>query len=186
MSRGTHNANYMYDVDGETVWEKLRVIRSFLSEKEIILAENELLIKDLEKKHSTIDKDSFEYKKYLLHEPRQKDLLEELVGEIKFLKEFEAWLAVEAEKTRIPGKTDDEMYEINFFDELKIRLVRRAQMQYISTGHVDPDTLMRIAKNKSALLLAIETGVLNEAVLGFVGTIPMLEHSIPLLENKND
>jgi len=186
MSRGTHNANYLYDVDGETVWEKLRVIRSFLHERELALALNELDMQENAEKMKKVDQNSVKYKKYILRKPGIEALMKETLSEINFLKQFEAYLSEEAEKTRIPGKTDEEMYEINYFDELKIRLVRRAQMQFVSTGCVDPDTLLRIAKNKPALELAIGTGLLTESVLGLIDTLPMLEHNIPLLENKND
>jgi hypothetical protein len=186
MSRSTHNANYLYDVDGETVWEKLRVIRGFLREKELALAETLLGMQENKEKMRNADQNSFEYKKYILRGPTMDGLIQETESEIKFLKQYETYLSEEAEKTRIPGKTDEEMYEINYFDELKIRLVRRAQMQYISTGCVEPDTLLRISKNKPALELAISTGLLNPSVLGLIDTLPVLEHNIPLLENKND
>jgi hypothetical protein len=186
MSRGTHNANYLYDVDGETVWEKLRVIRNFLRDRKSALAENQLNIEEKQEKMQKMDENSFEYRRYILSKTNLDYLMEETISEIDFLEKFEKYLSEEAEKTRIPGKTDEEMYEINFFDELKIRLVRRAQMQFISTGCVEPDTLLRIAKNKPALQLAIDTGLLNQSVLGFIDTLPMLEHTIPLLENKND
>ena len=33
MSRINHNASYIFDVEGETVWEKLRVIRDMLDDR---------------------------------------------------------------------------------------------------------------------------------------------------------
>ena len=35
MSRVNHNAQYIYDLEGETVWEKLRVIRNQLSQRKL-------------------------------------------------------------------------------------------------------------------------------------------------------
>lgn len=173
MSRSTHNVNYIYDCDGETVWEKLRVIRGFLEEKQIILQEIELK-EEYKKEHNG---DSFEYKKAKIHEKKNLQLKNELIDEIKFLEEFESWLAQEAEKTRIPGKTDEEMYEINFFEELKIRLIKRAQSQLIATGHIEPDTLQRIMKNSDSANLAIQIGLIDEKALQWTNSLPSINNN---------
>jgi hypothetical protein len=38
MSRQNHNAQYIYDLEGETVWEKLRVVHNQLEQKKLALA----------------------------------------------------------------------------------------------------------------------------------------------------
>lgn len=159
MSRVNHNAQYIYDFEGETVWEKLRAIRGQLEQRKISL---ELAKLD---HNAEIDKDSVMYKKYLITKTHTESIMQDCINEIAFLTEFEAALTVEAEKTRIPGKTDDEMYEINFFDELKIRLVKSAQAQILSCGRLSEDTIKRILKNKGALLMCIEQGLLSENAL---------------------
>jgi len=181
MARVNHNANYIYDVDGETVWEKLRVIRGMLDERKRALALALLAKEEQESK----DKDSIEYKKYIINNDHQNQLIKECEQEIDFLTKFEEYLTKEAEKTRIPGKTDDEMYEINFFDELKTRLVRRAQAQIISTGRIEVETLQRILKNPNTLQLCIQTGLLTNDVLKFTNTklLPNNDVSIKYLEN---
>jgi len=162
MSRQNHNAQYIYDLEGETVWEKLRVVRNQLEQKKLALA-----LAELSEEHSetTLDKDSYEYKKYLLNKPHNQKNIQDCVNEIDFLTDFEAALTDEAEKTRIPGKTDDEMYEINFFDELKIRLVKSAQAQLISCGRLSDETILRILKNRPALELCVQRGLLAETAL---------------------
>ena len=169
MSRQNHNANYIFDTDGETVWEKLRVIRNMLDDRKLALAISELNVEENESK----DKTTFEYKKYLLYKPQQEKLIQECRDEIQFLEEFEEYLAKEAEKTRILGKTDEEMYEINFFEELKVRLVRRAQAQIISSGRIETETLSRILKNKEALQICIESNMLTSDVLNFTNVASM-------------
>jgi hypothetical protein len=180
MSRQNHNANYLYDTDGETVWEKLRVIRGFLEDRKIAYSLGMLA----QEEQSKLDINSIDYRKWLINKPQHDKILQECLDEIKFLEEFESWLTQEAEKTRIVGKTDDEMYEINYFEELKIRLVKRAQAQFISTGRVEADTLQRIIKNKETLALAINSGILNNEVLPFIERIPNLEHRFNKLEYK--
>jgi hypothetical protein len=162
MSRQNHNAQYIYDLEGETVWEKLRVVRNQLEQKKLALALAELAEENSE---TTLDKNSYEYKQYLLHKPQNQKNIQDCVNEIDFLTEFEAALTDEAEKTRILGKTDDEMYEINFFDELKLRLVRQAQSQILSSGRLSEETARRIIKHKPALDMCIQQGLLSENAL---------------------
>lgn len=181
MSRVNHNSNYLYDTDGETVWEKLRVIRNFLSDRRRAYG---LGILDIQEKDEEFKgkEQSIEYQKWIINRKHSEELLQDCSEEIKFLEEFESWLKEEAEKTRIPGKTDNEMYEINHFEELKIRLVKRAQTQYISTGHVEPDTLQRIIKNKSALQLAVDVGIINKEAIPYINILPSLESRFGQLE----
>ena len=107
------------------------------------------------------------------------------------MEKFESYLSSEAEKTRIAGKTDDEMFEINFFEELKTRLVRKAQAQIISTGRIQEDTLLRIMKNKTALNTCIEQGLLTNDIVNVVDTNLLANPSIhtndyALLTNKEE
>jgi hypothetical protein len=162
MSRVNHNAQYIYDLEGETPWEKLRVVRHQLRQRKIAL---ELAKIGQEEFQQTQDKTTFEYRKALINQEQFQENIQDCVNEIKFLTEFEKALAIEAEKTRILGKTDDEMYEINFFDELKLRLIRSAQAQIISCGRLTEETTKRILKNKPALQLCIQQGLLSENAL---------------------
>jgi len=185
MARVNHNANYLFDVDGETVWEKLRVIRGMLADRELTLKMTDLNKEEFDKKEH--DHSSFEYKKYLVHKDFNDDLVQDLKNEIQFLKEFTAFLEQEAEKTRIPGKTDDEMYEINFFEEMRVRLVRKAQAQVISGGRINEELMLRLMKNKSALNTCIEQGLLTSDVVAVIDT-PLLPsvaiHTYNYIENK--
>ena len=172
MSRVNHNANYIYDVDGETVWEKLRVIRGLLDDRkrayQFALLESE----------NTYEVDSKEYKKFLINKDFHADLLQDCVNEIKFLETFESFLTDEAEKTRIPGKTDDEMYEINFFHEMEVRLVRKAQAQIMTRGALDEELMLRLMKNKPALNLCIEQGLITNQVADIIDTPLLPSYSI--------
>lgn len=182
MSRVNHNAQYIYDFEGETVWEKLRGIRNQLEERKIALEIAKLNHQESENQ----DKNSLEYKKYLINKQRTENIIQDCVNEIVFLEEFEAALTIEAEKTRIPGKTDDEMYEINFFDELKLRLVKSAQAQILSCGRLNEDTAKRILKNKGALLMCIEQGLLAETALQIANVnISALPNNYEVLHLEN-
>ena len=171
MARVNHNVNYLFDVDGETIWEKLRVIRAMLLDRK--LAVGLIDLKEDIRKGKEIDTTSFRYRKEQLYKEHNDGLKQDVVNEIKFLSEFEEYLTTEAEKTRIDGKTDDEMYEINFFEEMRVRLVRRAQAQVISNGRINEELLLRLMKNRSAMDTCIQQGLLTQDVLAFTKT-PLL------------
>lgn len=183
MARVNHNAQYIYDVDGETIWEKLRSIRIMLDDRRRAL---ELSLIGIDESKSK-EKDEFEKRREAIEMPFQLSLIEDCKNEIKFLEEFESYLAVEAEKTRIAGKTDDEMYEINFFHELEVRLVRKAQAQIASCGRIQDDLLLRLMKNKGALNICVQQGLLTADIQNFIDT-PLLPsadvHTVAFLEKK--
>jgi hypothetical protein len=174
MSRLNRDANYIYVVDGETVWERLRVIRGFLEDRRLAYEINKLS----EEKVNLLDKDSYDYREYLLRKPQQDKIMQECLEEIVFLEEFEHKLTVEAEKTRIPGKSDDEMYEINFFDEMKVRLMKEAQSELISIGQISPTTMKSLLRCKPALEGCVELGMLNNEIFKQI--------NIPLLGTRMD
>lgn len=186
MARVNHNVNYIYDVDGETVWEKLRVIRGFLQDREIAY-ESALIGKE---ETAKLDFDSKEYKKAMVFNTQVEQNIQDCANEIKFLKEFEAYLAIEAEKTRLPGKSDDEMYEINYFHEMEVRLVRKAQAQIAACGQLNEELMLRLMKNKGALRICVQQGLLTQDILTYVDT-PLLPspdiHTIQFITgSKND
>ena len=78
MSRVNHNAQYIYDFEGETVWEKLRAIRGQLEQRKISL---ELAKLD---HNAEIDKDSVMYKKYLITKTHTESIMQDCINEIAF------------------------------------------------------------------------------------------------------
>jgi S-adenosylmethionine:diacylglycerol 3-amino-3-carboxypropyl transferase len=183
MSRLNREASYVYDIDGETVWERLRVIRNFLEERRQALAVAQLG----EEKREALDKDSFEYREAMIFKLQSEKLIQECKDEIKFLEDFESRLMVEAEKTRITGKTDDEMYEINYFNEVRVRVVREAQAELLSTGHIATVTMARLLRNKAAMEDCVALGLLLPEVLPQVNIqLPGQTLAVALLENKEE
>jgi hypothetical protein len=187
MSRVNNNASYIYDVEGETIWEKLKVIRNMLNDRQMAYQLALLHKEKREFKLKDVDASSFEYREYLINKDHNESIIQDVVNEIKFLEEFESYLAKEAEKTRIPGKTDDEMYQINYFHELETRLTRRAQAQMVSYGRIQDDLLLRLMKNKKALSICIKQGLLTEELNDVINN-PLLPstdvHTINFLNNK--
>lgn len=173
MSQQNHNVNYLVTVDGITVWERLRVIRNFLEDREIALEITELsMTKELDEEQQIM-------KRQVLRN------IEDCKREIKFLKDLEAKLAVEAEKTRVEGKSDEEMYEINFYEELIQQQLLTVQSEVLTIGRVSTETMKSLIKNPSAMKRVIESGLIgfDENTLKLLNN-PKAVSSLPYIKGE--
>jgi predicted RNase H-like nuclease (RuvC/YqgF family) len=159
-----HNAAYVYSVDGVTIWERLRVIRGFLSGREKALMLAELSLEEIDYKIET-SKNEFHKRKLKIEIPDLLDNIQYAKEEISFLKEMESNLAINAEVSRIYGKTDREMYELNFFLELETRIVNKAKAEILSDGRVSSTTLIEISKCPKAMLELEKSNLIQNGVL---------------------
>lgn len=151
MSQMNRNAAYVYDVDGLTAWEKLRVIRGFLLDRQTELKLSKLKHEDAKKKMLKLDEDDIERIEFFIREPFMLDIIDDCEREVKFLEEYEKQLAEEAEKTRIAGKSDKDMYELNYLEEKIQRLVLKVQSEVYTHGVASPDTMQDLLRCRPAL-----------------------------------
>ena len=158
MAQLNRNAVYLTIIDGLTTWEKLKNIRSFLEGRKQALALSEL--------QQTLPPPSNAYDRaeYDIYQPQALDLLDDCKNEVDFLEKLEAELDIEAEKTRIKGKTDKEMYEINYFEELTQVHTLQAQSELMAVGHVSPETMKLLIRNPRSLDRCISIGLLNPEI----------------------
>ena len=161
MSQQNHNIDYIHTVDGLTVWERLRVIRNFLMDRKIAFQLAQIPV-DLE---SMSEREKQEYE---IYRPQLEQNIKNAADEIKFLEAFEARLAVEAEKTRIPGKTDDEMYEINFIEESIQRDLLEMRSQIVSCGRLETSMVTKLLRNEMLFNRAVEQNLLPDNVRQFI------------------
>lgn len=190
MAQQNHNASYIFDVDGLTVWEKLRNIRVFLHERAKARDLAYLQVEKFDAKIQELEPGSIEYREAMISQSDIADLLQDCIDEIAFLETYEKQLAAEAEKTRVPGKSDREMYEMNYYAEHTARTILDAQSQLMSTGSISPETVKTILKNPITLDYAVALGLLPKetqdvpvvAISRHAGLLPQqLPASIQLL-----
>ena len=165
MAQSNHNASYLTVVDGITIWERLRVIRNFLQDRRIAVRLAKL---NNEKQQEKIDcglLDKWEIKEIEIYKEQTDANLKNAEDEIKFLEQLESKLAEQAELTRIQGKSDDEMYEINYFEELVQVQLLKAQSEIMSSGQISPDTMKTLLLNPRTFHSAVEVGLLPEQIL---------------------
>jgi hypothetical protein len=146
MGQLNRNAAYIYDVDGHTPWERLRVIRTFLRDRRKALALAELSLEEMHSK--TIESlDSFSARRAKIEEESLLPDVEDCRREIVFLEGLEQELVRATEPTRVPGATDEEMYELNFFNEVVERDVFKVKVDLAALRYVRPETMQSVLRN---------------------------------------
>ena len=182
--------NYKYQVIGSTPWEKLKTLQGFLVGRKRAAV--------LEKCADLKYKAKLEEYKHLLTVPAlphillnleaeileleshlddQKHAFELNRNEIKILENLIAELYVVCEKTRIPGYTDDQMFEANANLEFTVTVGRELQSEIIANGRPSPAKLLNAMSNPQTLEMLKSVGLVPE------GTI-LLEDNTLLLASK--
>lgn len=205
MSQVNHNYSHIFETDGHTPWEKLRIMRNFLTDrqkalkiaelsqekfsdklrtmldKKALLQRKELKLQqtidtlvnndedaldleidllDLQKEIRDMDYDIRQAEAEMQDHP---DLTQDCRDEIRFLESFISRLMTECEKTRIPGKTDREMYEINFPEEARTRLTMRCVNEHLAHGTLTADTLHYVRRDPVVQQRLLDLTVKDEA-----------------------
>lgn len=183
--------NYKYQVIGSTPWEKLKTLQGFLvgRKRAAVLekcADLKYKAKLAEYKHLltvpalphillNLEAEILELESHL---DDQKHAFELNRNEIKILENLIAELYVVCEKTRIPGYTDDQMFEANANLEFTVTVGRELQSEIIALGRPSPAKLLNAMSNPQTLEMLKSVGLVPE------GTI-LLEDNTLLLALKN-
>jgi len=163
-SQTNHNAAYLYSVDGLTPWEKLRVIRNFLTQHQQNLKLSELNFEKATYKISQLDDSilsDFKRREFEITKAESLDVNQKCRNEIKFLIDLEKQLVQLTEPTRLEGKSDDEMYEINYYNELSTHIVRNCHADILTQGVISSNNMKELLRCPPALQVLSDQGILN-------------------------
>jgi len=153
--------NYRYQVIGDTPWEKIKTLQGFLEGRvraaaleEVSLLKNQAKIaklKHLQNGGNGLEHEILELKAEILeaksHQETEKEAFELNKKEIEILKGLLDELYVIAEPTRIPGYTDEEMWEANAANEFTVNIGREIQAEMIANGRPSPAKLKNAMSN---------------------------------------
>lgn len=173
MSQMNRNAAYVYDVEGLTVWEKLKNIRGFLLDRQTELKLSRLRHEYAKKRVMLLDEDDLDRVEFFIREDFNLCIIDDCAREVEFLIEYEKQLATEAEPTRIEGKSDKDMYELNFLEEKIQRLVLKTQSEIYTIGVTTPDTMQELLKCRPALQRVVECNLIK----GDVEVPQLIDHA---------
>ena len=156
--------NYRYQVIGSTPWEKIKTLKGFLEGRK----RAEALEKVAELKHRA-KLEELKHLKQIAALPHVILTLEaELIElestledtahafalnkqEIVIIKKLLAELYEIAEPTRIPGYTDDQMFEANANNEFTVTIGREIHAEIIANGRPSPAKLLNAMSNPQTL-----------------------------------
>ena len=153
--------NYRYQVVGNTPWEKIKTLQGFLEGRiraaaleEVSNLQNQAKVaklKHLQNGGNGLEHEILELKAEILegisHQPAAKEAFELNQKEIKILEKLLEELYVLAEPTRIPGYSDEEMYEANAANEFTVEIGREIQAEMIANGRPSPAKLRNAMRN---------------------------------------
>jgi len=153
--------NYRYQVIGDTPWEKIKTLQGFLegrvraaSLEEVANLKDQAKVaklKHLQNGGNGLEHEILELKADILesksHEATAKEAYELNRKEITMLKKLLEELYVIAEPTRIPGYSDEEMWEANQANEFTVNIGREIQAEMICNGRPSPAKLKNAMSN---------------------------------------
>ena len=167
--------NYRYQVIGSTPWEKLKTLKGFLVGRKRAAAlekcaELKYKAKLEEYKHLktvpalphvllNLEAEIIELESHL---DDQKHAFELNRKEIEILEKLIAELYEICEPTRIPGYTDDQMFEANANYEFTVTVGRELQSEIIANGRPSPAKLLNAMSNPQTMQMLQSIGLVPE------------------------
>ena len=177
--------NYRYQVIGDTPWEKIKTLQGFLEGRIRAAALEEVgdlknqakvaKLKHLQNGGNGLEHEILELKAEILeaksHEATAKEAFELNKKEIEILKGLLDELYVIAEPTRIPGYTDEEMWEANQANEFTVNIGREIQAEMIANGRPSAAKLRNAMSNPYTWNALKDIGLVPKETKILVGNI---------------
>ena len=169
--------NYRYQVIGETPWEKIKTLKGFLEGRiraaalekvadlkhQALVLEIEHLIRIDALPHVILVKQA-ELLELESHLPAQTEAFQLNREEIEMLKRLLAELYEIAE--RIPGYTDEQMFEANAANEFTVTIGKDIQAEIIANGRPSPAKLRNAMSNPHTFTALKHCGLVpKEAIM---------------------
>jgi hypothetical protein len=191
--------NYRYQVIGDTPWEKIKTLQGFL-EGRITAAKLEEVgklkiqaklakLKHLQNGGNGLEHEILDLKADILQtecsDATAKEAYELNHKEIEILKKLLDELYVIAEPTRIPGYSDEEMWEANQANEFTVSIGREIQAEMIANGRPSPAKLKNAMSNPHTWNALKKIGLVPKETKILMGnTDPMLKIELKGVEDE--
>ena len=191
--------NYRYQVIGDTPWEKIKTLQGFLEGRVRAAALEEVgdlknqakvaKLKHLQNGGNGLEHEILELKAELLEsksfKATEKEAFELNRKEIDILNKLLKELYVIAEPTRIPGYSDEEMWEANQANEFTVSIGREIQAEMIANGRPSPAKLKNAMSNPHTWNALKKIGLVPKETKILMGnTDPMLTIELKGVEDE--
>jgi hypothetical protein len=192
-SKLNNEFNYRYQVNGETPWEKIKILQGFLEGRIRAAALEEVSELKLEAKRAelkhlkeinalphiilNLQADIIEYESGL---PAQIEAFELNREEIKILKKVLAECFAIAEPTRMKHQdgtpyTDEEMYEANAANEFTVMIGKEIHAEILANGRPSPAKLRNAMSNPHTWNALQAIGLIPENAQVLIGSADPLK-----------
>jgi len=187
MARFNSTFNYITQVQGETIWERIKTLKGFLNgrKRAVKIQEKTKLEKlALEKEiQNAIDTNQPEWEVLRLKsklidftcwEDENKELMEETYAEIKALEKLLAELYSQVERyTHEDGTpyTDDEMFEANSETEFLAMAIKEIQADILATGRPNQMHIRWLMRTPKGVEMLKQIPGLNAENMRFMGLL---------------
>ena len=189
--------NYRYQVIGETPWERIKTLKSFLEgriraaalEEVAALKYQAQLSKLKHLQNKGLEHEVLELKATIIeeesHHQSAKEAFELTQDEIKILKKLLKELYAIAEPTRIEGYTDEQMFEANAANEFTVAIGKEIQAEMIATGRPSPAKIRNAMSNPYTWNALKEIGMIPKDAKLLTGNInPTLKIALKGVEDE--
>lgn len=152
--------NYRYQVIGETVWEKIKTLKGFIEGRERAAALEEVSDIKFEARKAKLEYlketgapryEILELEAEILevtsHRKTQEEAFELNRQELEILNRLLAEFYEIAEPTRIPGYTDEQMFEANAANEFTAMIGKEIYAEIIANGRPSPAKIRNAMSN---------------------------------------
>jgi len=189
--------NYRYQVKGETPWEKIKTLQGFLEGRisasklvEVARLRNEASEKKIQ---YLIDTGAPEHEiiaakvahlEVLSHHDTEQHAFELNKLEIEMLKQLIAELYVIVEPTRLPGYTDEQMFELNAANEFTAMIGKEIYAELIAVGHPSPAKIGNAMSNPHTFKALQNAGLIPKEMAYLEGGVDHLKTKLKLTVPK--
>jgi len=179
--------NYRYQVLGNTPWEKIKILKGFLEGRIRAVALEEVSHLKYEAKVAELDHlkatnaprhEQLKLQAELIELDSHMVVIDEAYElnrkEIEILNRLLAECYDIAEPTRIPGYSDEDMFEANAANEFTVSTLREMQSEIVAMGQPLAATVLHVMSNPHTLSAAIQAGLVP------VQSLPLVVENAPV------
>jgi hypothetical protein len=165
--------NYRYQVLGNTPWEKIKILKGFLEGRiravaleEVSHLKHTAKVAELEhlKATNAPKHEQLKLQAELIELDSHMVIIDEAYElnrkEIEILNGLLAECYEIAEPTRIPGYSDEDMFEANAANEFTVSTLREMQSEIVAMGQPLAATVLHVMSNPHTLSAAIQSGLI--------------------------
>jgi hypothetical protein len=180
--------NYRYQVEGNTPWEKIKILKGFLEGRKHAVhlervSEMKYEAKKAELEHAkqsnalahvimSIEAELFETS---IYKETEKEAYELNRQEVQILEKLLAEMYEIVEPTRLPGYTDEQMFELNAANEFTAMIGKEIYAEIAANGRPSPAKVRNAMSNPHTFTALQNVGLLPEQMQYVEGAVNPLK-----------